>query len=110
MTYAQLITTFIGAMTFPLLIEIAWGKMVESWGPIGGFVAAAFIVGTTWALNHHYGLIFQSGPAWVDMGLAAGVGVFVSSSIKGGNVSKGLRTAGFALVGATIAGYVLSLI
>lgn len=109
MTLAQIITTFVGAMTFPLMIELAWGKLVDEFGTAGGFMAALFIVGTVWALNHHVGLIHQSGE-WVDMGLAAGVGIFVSGSIKGGNVAKGLKVAGYAVIGAVIAGYVLSLL
>lgn len=109
MTGAQIVTTFVGAMIFPLMIDLGWGKMVDNWGPAGGFAAAAFIVGGTWALNHHVGMIFQTG-AWVDMGLAAGVGLFVSSAIKGGDVPKGLETALYALIGALLAGFILSLL
>lgn len=109
MEFRLIITTLVGAMIFPMMVELAWGKMVDAWGPIGGFMAAAFIVGTTWALNHGFGLVHQAGDAWVDMGLAVGVGVFVSSTLRGGNAAKGSKTALYAIIGAALGAVVLSL-
>lgn len=107
MSFTQIVTTVSGAFIFPFLIRLVWGQMVEDWGTIGGWMAAGFIVGTTWALNHGVGLIVQTG-AWVDMAWAAGVGLFVASSLAGDNFQKGLVNVFFALVGGTLGGFILS--
>lgn len=84
--------------------------MVDNWGPIGGWVAAAMIVGTIWTLNHGVGLMTQTGDAWVDMGLAAGVGVFVASAARGGKIGKAKVNLLAALVGGILGGLILSFI
>ncbi len=108
MAVNAMITTFAGAFIFPFLIRLLWGPMCDAWGAIGGWMAAGFIVGTTWSLNHGVGLIFQSGPAWVDMAFAASIGLFVASALSGDNFSKGLVNVFFALVGGTLGGFILS--
>ncbi|HFI0257029.1 TPA: hypothetical protein ACGOVD_001720 [Streptococcus suis] len=110
MTIQQAIATVVGAFIFPFVIRMIWGKMVDSWGPIGGWVAAAMIVGTIWCMNHFVGLMTQSGDAWIDMGLAAGVGVFVASVARGGKASKAQTNILAALVGGIIGGLLLSFI
>lgn len=108
MTLQQAIATVAGGFLFPFLIRLMWGKLVEHFGPIGGWMAAGMIVGTTWAINHGTGMIFQSGEAWVDMGLAAGVGLVVASALRGGKVSKALPNILAALVGGMAGGLLLS--
>jgi len=108
MTLQHIITTLGGAFIFPFLIRLVWGKMVENWGMIGGWMAAGFIVGTCWTLNHGVGFIFQTGGAWVDMAWAAGFGLFTASAVSGDNVSKGLPTAIMALIGGTLGGFIIS--
>jgi lmo0349 protein len=46
MTAGLAIATMVGAAMFPLFIRLVWGELVEDFGPIGGWMAAAFIVGT----------------------------------------------------------------
>ena len=84
--------------------------MCQEWGAIGGYMAAGFIVGTAWTLNHGVGLMIQSGGAWIDMAFAAFSGLFVASALSGDNVSKGLVNAVFAIVGGTLGGFILSLL
>lgn len=108
MTIQQAIATIAGGFLFPFLIRLTWGKLVDHFGPIGGWMAAGFIVGTTWAINHGTGLIFQSGSVWVDMGLTAGVGLLVASALRGGKVSKAMPNVVAALVGGIIGGLLLS--
>ncbi|MGT2811509.1 Lin0368 family putative glycerol transporter subunit [Streptococcus minor] len=110
MTVQQAIATVVGAFIFPFTIRLMWGKMVEYWGPIGGWVAAAMIVGTIWTLNHGVGLMTQSGDAWVDMGLAAGVGVFVASVARGAKAHKATTNILAAIVGGLLGGLILSFI
>lgn len=107
MTIQNIITTFAGAFIFPFLIRLLWGKMVEVWGAIGGWMAAGFIVGTTWALNHGVGLIVQKG-AWVDMAWAAGFGLFAASVAAGDHFGKGFTNACMAIIGGTLGGFILS--
>ncbi len=110
MTIGFAITTVAGGFIFPFLIRLLWGKMCENWGPAGGYMAAGFIVGTAWTINHGVGLIFQSGGAWIDMAFAAGAGLFVASALSGDNVSKGLVNLFYAILGGVIGGFILSLL
>ncbi len=109
MTTGNIITTFAGAFIFPFLVRLCWGKMVEVWGPIGGWMAAGFIVGTTWAINHGVGLIVQGG-AWIDMAWAAGFGLFAASMAAGDATSKGVTNAIMAIIGGTLGGFILSML
>lgn len=110
MTIGFAITTIAGGFIFPFLIRLLWGKMCENWGPAGGYMAAGFIVGTAWTINHGVGLIFQSGGAWIDMAFAAGAGLFVASALSGDNFSKGLVNLFYAILGGVIGGFILSLL
>lgn len=105
-----IIPTFVGAFIFPFLISLCWGRMVESWGPIGGWMAAGFIVGTTWTLNHGFGLIHQTGDAWIDMAWAAGVGLLVGAVYKGASLRKALPTVAYSIAGGVLGALVLSLV
>ena len=111
MTAATAIATFAGGFLFPFVIRMIWGKMVDVWGPIGGWMAAAFVTGTVWTINHGIStpMIFQSGVSWVDMGLAAGVGVYVASAVMGGDIKKSLTNVFGAVTGGIAAGLLLSL-
>jgi len=104
------VATIVGAAIFPFLIRILWGKLCETFGPIGGWMAAGFIVGTTWTLNHYMNLIAQSGDAWIDMGLAAGVGLLTASTLAGGKFSKAVPNIVAALVAGVLGGLLLSFI
>lgn len=109
MTIQQAIATIVGAAIFPFLIRLLWGKLVENFGPFGGFMAAGWIVGTTWCLNHWTGMITQSADgAWVDMGLAAGIGLLVASVLRGGKFGKAVPNVVAAIVGGVLGGLVLS--
>lgn len=107
MAFPKIIATISGGFIFPFLIRLVWGKLVENFGPIGGWLAAGFIVGTTWTLNHGVGLIYQSGGAWIDMAWAAGTGLFVASALSGDNVGKGLSMVLNAIIGGVLGGFIL---
>ncbi|WP_300382129.1 hypothetical protein [Clostridium sp.] len=110
MTLELALITMIGGFLFPFLIRMYWGPLVDKFGPAGGFMAAAFLVGTTWTINHGIGMITQSGPVWVDMGFAAGIGLIVASTIQGGKIKKAIPQIIAALTGGTLAGFILSVI
>jgi len=110
MTIGQGIATIIGGFLFPFFIRLMWDKMVEDWGPMGGWMAAAFIVGTLWVVNHglETPMITQTG-AWVDMAVAAGFGVLTATAINGGKLKGALSTVLAAIIGGILAGFILSL-
>lgn len=118
MTVGLIATTFVGAFIFPFVIRLLWGHLEKTYGPIGGIMAALFIVGVIWTLNHGFvgtsgnqaGLIYQAG-AWVDMGLAAGVGLIVASMARGAKFDNHTsRNVAGAIVGGLLAGLLLAIV
>lgn len=110
MTLSLAIATIIGAFIFPFVVKVSWEPMVKEWGSLGGWMAAAFIVGTIWALNHGLStpMITQTG-AWIDQGLAVGIGVWVSTTILGGSAKESVKNIISAIVGGILAGAILFL-
>jgi len=106
MTIFNILGTIAGGFIFPFCISFMWGKLVEAFGPAGGWMAAAFIVGTIWALNHGWGLIFQSGTAWVDMAWAAATGLFLADLFAGKKIKWSTLLAG--PVAGIIGGFLLA--
>lgn len=114
MTVQLAISTLVGAALFPFIIRLVWGKLIEEFGTFGGFMAALWIVGVMWALNHGWphanggGLIKQTG-YWVDMGTAAGVGLLFASLLRGAKFDEHTsRNILAAVLGGIIAGLVLA--
>lgn len=101
------LATIAGGFLFPFAIRMMWGKMVDEWGAIGGWMAAAFIVGTVWTINHGIpkSMIYQSGTVWVDMAVAAGIGVFTASLLTGGKFSKSIVNLAALLLAAWLADF-----
>jgi hypothetical protein len=106
MTLNTIVSTIAAGFLFPFLISMMWGKMVEAWGPIGGWMAAGFIVGTTWALNHGIGMLWQSGASWIDMAWAAGTGLMLADLFAGKKFNTTTVLAG--ILGGIIGGFILS--
>lgn len=111
MTIKLALTTMCGAFIFSFLIRFIWGRMVEKWGALGGWMAALFLVGSVWGMNHglKHPLIYQSGPVWIDMAWVAGIGVFTASVISGGKVAKALSNILAAVIGGTLAALIVTL-
>ncbi|AQR94116.1 Lin0368 family putative glycerol transporter subunit [Clostridium saccharoperbutylacetonicum] len=111
MSGQAIITTIIGAFIFPIFIRLFWGRLVNKFGAIGGFLSAIIIVGTIWVMNHgiEKHLIQQSGSTWIDMAWAAAIGVFTASVVAGGKIKKSLPNIGSAIVGGICGGIVLVL-
>ena len=135
---AGIITTFFGAFAATFVVIIAWGKLVEDFGPIGGFIAVAFIIGTFWIVNHklpgfgfteslrldvnglaqQFSMIHQgargSAP-WVDMGWAIGAGFITYSLLSAPkNTKKALIKEAFPrwiviLAGGIVGGILVGL-
>ena len=110
MTIQLAFTTILGGAVFAFLCNFVWGKLVDNFGPIGGWVAAGTLVGTTWALNHGINLVAQSGAIWMDMAIAACFGGLVCSTMSGGSLKKCVPTLCGTIIGGIIAGTALSFI
>jgi hypothetical protein len=108
MEFPLMIATIAGGFLFPFLIRLMWGKLVDNFGTFGGWMAALFIVGTVWAINHGVGMITQSGGAWIDMGFAAGIGLLTASVVRGGSFGKAVPNLIAAVVGGALGGLILS--
>ncbi|MDF2547825.1 MAG: hypothetical protein K0R93_2723 [Anaerosolibacter sp.] len=68
------IQTVIGGAIAGIFVMSVWGEFAESYGIVGGWIAALIIIGTMWFLNHHIGILHNPEEgAWVDMALAIGV-------------------------------------
>lgn len=109
MSGQAIFTTITGAFLLPFFIRILWGRFVNKFGAIGGFLAAISVVGTIWILDHGMKnhLIQQGSSGWIDMGLAAAVGVFTASVVTGGKVKKSFTNLGAAAVGGIISAIML---
>lgn len=109
LNFQEAMLTITGSFVFTFLVLTVWGRLVNSMGAIGGYVAALMIPGTMWILNHgiknHF--IYQTGSVWIDMAWAIGIGVCVSSKIKGKKIFKAKNTIMAAIIGGIIGGYVL---
>lgn len=102
-----ILTSIFGAFAVTFVVLICWPRMVQGFGPIGGVLAAAFIIGTFWIVNHklpgfgfstclfqdasgmnmQFGMIHQGNNGnspWVDMGWAIGMGFVVLGILEGG--------------------------
>lgn len=110
---AAIITSVFGAFCVTFAVLVCWPKLVKDFGPIGGFIAAALLIGTCWLINHklpgygvsaglalddagngkQFGLIHQglygSAP-WVDMGWSIAMGFALFHLLSAG---KGCRMA-----------------
>ncbi|WP_455639498.1 Lin0368 family putative glycerol transporter subunit [Parabacteroides sp.] len=101
---AGIITSIFGAFAVTFTVILCWSKLVKDFGPIGGFMAAALIIGTFWLVNHKLpGFGFSTGLAtdanglpmqfslihqgargsapWVDMGWAIAMGFVVCDTL-----------------------------
>lgn len=100
-----------GGFVFGFIISRLWVPLVENVGMLGGFVAAAFIVGGMWTINHGAGFVVQGVNApWVDQAWAAFWGLFASSLFLGGKVKPALPSIAWSIAGGTAAGFILSLV
>ena len=109
MTVKTAILTLLGAILFPFLVRMLWGEIVKIFGTFGGWISAAVIIGLMWLLNHHLGLMTQSGEIWIDMAFAVAAGIFVATILEGGKVKKSIPVFIGCLIGGGLAGIILAI-
>lgn len=104
----KVLRSIIGGFIAATLISGGWGVFTEKLGDIGGILAAAILVGTMWFLNHYIGLIpNKKNSAFVDMGIAIGVGCIVRDVIKVKDIQEvvaSMPTLIFVILGGCIGG------
>ena len=94
-----------------MIVMSVWGAFVgvESFGIIGGWLAAFAIIGPMWFLNHFLGLIpHDADSGFVDMGLGIGLtGLFRDTFGIGFEAFvEAMPTLGLVAVGAILGGFV----
>ena len=111
MSIQLLFTTILGGFLLPFFIVMFWDKLVSKLGIFGGWVAALFIVGTIWSIDHGFenSLIHQTGKVWIDMAWSAAIGVFSASVVSGGKIKKSVFTLLAAIIGGVSGGIILYL-
>lgn len=135
---AGIITSIFGAFAVTFTVLLCWPKLVKDFGPIGGFIAAALIIGTFWIINHklpgygfstglfldaenlpmQFSLIHQgargSAP-WVDMGFAIATGFVFADLLCAPKVTRWTLTKEFLprwvviIIGGIIGGVLVGL-
>ena len=64
------LTTLIGGAIVGALSFGVWPEMWKTYGIMGGFLTATFVIGISWYMNHWLGVIDNpEGTLWVDQGL-----------------------------------------
>ena len=104
----KVLRAIIGGFIAATLINSSWGVFTEELGNIGGILAAAILVGTMWFLNHYIGLIpNKKNYAFVDMGIAIGIGCIVRDVIKVKDIQEvvaSMPTLIFVILGGCVGG------
>lgn len=66
--------SIIGYFLAGFTVTMFWGKFTLSFGLLGGWLAAFFLVGPMWYINHHHNFVSNKKDAvFIDMGLAIAV-------------------------------------
>lgn len=112
MSVVQIVGTIAGGFLLPFAALQIWGRLVEWRGAWGGILAAVVIIAPVWLLSHGLTspLIYQSSSVFVDMGMAAGMGILVAGLASGQSLSSYRLTLPAALLGGVLAGIVLFLL
>lgn len=96
-------TAIIGAMGFAI-----WPVLWQTFGVMGGWLAAVLVVPVMWYLNHRCGLIYNAeGAAWVDMAWGIAVGGVTWALVHRGidcELSKAMPTLLCAVIGGSLGG------
>ena len=102
------ISTAIGAAIIGAMGFAIWPVLWQTFGVMGGYLAALCVVPVMFYLNHHVGLMYNpDGAAWVDMawGIAiAGVTWCLVKRDMPADLAKALPTMVCAIIGGALGG------
>jgi hypothetical protein len=92
---------------------IFWGAFTNNFGGLGGWLAAFFLIGTLWYVNHHLGLIENKTEAgFIDMGLGIAICGTTNGVLTNGPMEliNSLPTLILVSIGGAIGGITAALI
>ena len=115
----KFVRSTVGYMIAGMIVMSVWGGVYDlGIGTFGGIIAGFFIIGLSWFLNHHLGLIYhgpQSG--FVDLGLGVGMtGLFRDmwvSVLSNGNVDalvNAIPTLVLVILGGVLGGALAAIV
>ena len=90
-----------------------WSVFTNNFGVFGGWLAAFFIIGTLWYVNHHLGLIENKmGAGFVDMGLGIAICGTTNGVLTNGTCEliNSFPTLALVSIGGAIGGITAALI
>lgn len=99
----------LGYFLASIIINGGWGFFVDKFGLMGGYLAAFFLTGFMWYINHYLGLIkHDKDSAFIDMGLGVGICLVTKGYIVNGlsSISSSIPTFVYVAIGAMLGGYV----
>lgn len=103
------LSIFFTGFIFTFAIQIFWGRLLNKFGGLGGFLAGTFISGSIWIIGHGIKnpLIYQSGSIWIDMAWAPAVGALTFSFLQGHKIKQSFSNFFAAISGGFLAGMLI---
>jgi len=109
------LSTFCGAAICGGFAFSIWPEMWKTYGLLGGFLSAFFVISLMWYMNHCNGTIYNpTGKMWLDQGWCIGAAGLAWSIVRfRGDLSAivhSIPTFVCCLIGGFLAGWVVWLI
>lgn len=106
----QYLMIILGGFILPFSILCIWGKLVNRFGALGGWLGAFMIIGPVWFVNHGMPLPFihQSSKVFIDMGFSTAIGVFVYGLRRGIPLDYHRSNILAAIFGGMVAGVIIA--
>lgn len=105
----KFIKSTFGYFLAAIIINACWGLFTNKFGILGGYLAAFFLTGSMWYINHYLCLIkHEDDSAFVDMGLGIAICLFTKGYILNGinSIMSSIPTLICIAIGAMAGGYV----
>jgi len=109
------LSTFCGAAICGGFAFSIWPEMWKTYGLLGGFCAAFFVISLMWYMNHYNGVIYNpEGKVWLDQGWCIGAAGITWGVVRfRGDISavlSAMPTLLCCLIGGFLAGWVVWII
>lgn len=92
-----------------IIVNGFWSFFTNEFGAFGGYLAALFLTGTAWYINHYLGLIeHDEDSAFIDMALGIAISLVMKGYILNGlnSVVSSIPTFLCVVIGSSLGGYV----
>jgi hypothetical protein len=102
------VSTMIGAAIIGAMGFSIWPVLWQTFGVMGGYMAAVLVVTVAWYLNHRCGLMYNApGAAWVDMAWGIAIGGVAWALVRRGSpvmLTRAFPTLACAVIGGALGG------